>query len=463
MTADSATVPDSKAPAVYMDKKVLPELSRTWLKRLGVFLLFYLLAAGLNVPYMMTHTALSPLDEYSYVDAVDKAQHGIVSLDGQMMGDYAKQASACRGYGTEKNQSAPYIPEPGVPEAICGATDNPPEAFPWNAHTTAGVHSPVYYFVTGWLAKPLQQIFGFDLVVAARLTGTLWLGAGMFAAAYLLRIVGTGKGMAFLLPATGAALPTYRLTTAYITPDAFNLLAGSTVLIATWQYVTGRWKVWPLVALSFFWPIVKMQNAFVVGLALLFLLVVWLRESWQLRQQAVTLEWWKLLRIIGIGIVTVVGALGWSIIHKGIIGATANFSTDPPAHITARGIADSIGVGLYSMYTGFAGESSPFVLLFTILALGALVAIVVFGFKVGKNENSFALVTSVVLLLIGPAVLVAFAVVYGSHVIIQPRYLQIFVPAQLMCLAWCMKQRGSTLAMSVFAVGAYAWAFAVAL
>ena len=93
--------------------------------------LYALVAAVLTVRFMAVHSALSPIDEFTYVDAVDKARRGVVVVNGLKTDQYARQLAACRGVGT--------APETVIYQGTCGPHVPDAQTFV-NGFTPGDVH-----------------------------------------------------------------------------------------------------------------------------------------------------------------------------------------------------------------------------------------------------------------------------------------------------------------------------------
>ena len=104
--------------------------------------------------------------------------------------------------------------------------------------TSADIHSPVYYFVTAGLTTVIQAVSPVDdLLIAARMTGALWLGLGLVALIWLCRELGAGRSASGAVALLVLSVPIVRWTNTYVTPDAMNLLWGSLISIAAFGLV----------------------------------------------------------------------------------------------------------------------------------------------------------------------------------------------------------------------------------
>lgn len=445
---------------------------KPWAKWLAVFFLFLFLFGLLNVRYNAANTALSPIDEYNYVDAVDKASRGIVSHEGATVDQVAQEASACRGFGIMKGK--------GTPEGVCGG-NNSLEDFPWDGHSTAGIHSPVYYFVTAWIAKPIEWLVpSYDLVDAARLTGAFWLAAGATVLCALVSREAGRLSVGIALPLFVCSLPAFRTTTAYITPDALNLLAGASITLAAMRYVRKEWSVWPFLLLSGIFTLVKMQNAFIAAAMWLFLL--WYKIGPR-RQSSANLEggeeipdtvalpigshklsfrrhpsW---LALSALPVVVAAIAVGWNLIRTALsVEANKPPQVDRVADLSLNGLIDSFGDGILIMFRGFFIEQgmSPFVTIALFVSVGALASVAWFrqGDDVLKRRFAEAGIGS--LFLVGPGIYLCFGLLFGSWVPVQTRYVQVLIPIYAVAGAWVTERKSVRVGLWVLAVSAYAFA-----
>ncbi|MEP7762944.1 hypothetical protein [Sanguibacter sp. 25GB23B1] len=234
---------------------------------------FVLLAGVLAAKYIPAHPAMSRADEWVYIDAVDKASHGEITRMGALIDEYSLELISCRGIELFGPMGSPC-------EGPIVQSEYPYEG----GRTSADIHSPVYFFITAWTAKLIMPVLDIsDLLTGARLTGAIWLGLGLAATVALARNLGASRtasaAVAFML--LGSTM--VRWTNTYVTPDAFNILAGALLALAAVKYVRSEWRAWPLLVLSGIAVAIKAQNLFAVGLAALVLLVIavvrWRDES----------------------------------------------------------------------------------------------------------------------------------------------------------------------------------------
>jgi hypothetical protein len=213
----------------------LPDRLDTWLEahRRSAWALTAVLTGVVSVivvvPAAIAPGGLSPVDEYVYVDAVAKADHGELSNVGDKVDGYARQVMACRGViGWQE------------PTETCGMRQVD-ATLPLSGFTSADVHPPTYYFLTAAGSKVVRALgITDDLLIAARLVGALWLMLGMLA----LVALGRAWGARWVVPVwTAVAVGTTPLlvsVSGYLSPDALGLLVGSGVLLAVTQWQRGR-------------------------------------------------------------------------------------------------------------------------------------------------------------------------------------------------------------------------------
>ena len=165
----------------------------------------------------------SPVDELQHADYMIKAAHGELLRRGDTIGPEAVREAACRGI---------VDPNRVVPDC----TTNP-ERPPWLAEQ-AGVNSeeiqpPVFYVVTGVLARGLRAVLGMSsIVTAGRIVGGLWLAAGAAILWVLLGRMEVSTVTRWGVTALVACSPQMLGVAAVINNDVTALVAGGGVLLA---------------------------------------------------------------------------------------------------------------------------------------------------------------------------------------------------------------------------------------
>lgn len=211
--------------------------------------------------------ALSPVDEWVYVDYLFKLPEQGIVHQGEKIGDEALNIMACDGV-------QPY----GPMGPACGSNYSDLSEFPFAGVTSADAYTPVYFAITRVVGDAIHAVTGIDQLTSWRLTGSLWLAltVGLL---YLLmrqwrvpRLVSLGLGLAFI------ASPFAWWTYSYVSTDAPSVAFGIMLLFAAVKFGRGQWSGWWVVLLSTAAVIFKVTNILAVCLAALYLLIVWLLE-----------------------------------------------------------------------------------------------------------------------------------------------------------------------------------------
>lgn len=405
--------------------------------------LYAFVAAALTIRFMAVHTALSPIDEFTYVDAVDKARRGIVVVNGLKTDQYARQLAACRGVGT--------APETVLYQGTCGTHIGDAQTFV-NGFTPGDVHSPVYYFLTAWMSWPVEKLLGVELLTAGRLTSLFWLWVGMIACGVLVRKVGAGWLLVAAMPCLVAAMPVFRGTNAYITPDALNLLAGSLIALAAFSYARGDTGPIPLVALGSVFGLVKLQNVFAVAAAALFL-VLYHVVGTRSRSQSADAQAAEnggvpdlahrragvaALRLAWVLVVPLIFSVAWlsARAHLGHNDPARPTLDPPPTGSVTQYLysMDDALAGVFAGIDGGTGASAPWSIFPSFVLWGVLAAVIataMFDVDTTTLRRSHAWAGLISFIAIGPAMQMMFALVFHAAVIVLPRYVMVLMPMLL--------------------------------
>lgn len=407
-----------------------------WQQWLLVVVGLMLLTTPLVARYAYGHPSLSRADEYVYIDSVDKAMHGEITRQGASVDEYAMDLLACEGielYGPMGDR--------------CGGPYDT-STFPYRGGiTSADIHSPVYYFTTAALTKVVQVVTPVDdLLVAARMTGAIWLALGLAALIALARELGAPRTASAAVALLVLAAPSVRWTNAYVTPDALNLLAGSLIAIAAVRYVRGRWSPWILVGLSALAAAVKAQNSIAAALAALFLLVY-----------AITVadgrSWRRTGRFAAVGVGAVVASLVVQMTYNALRAAWA-IAPAPPMdtseplnlgttflqvksfmHQVVLGPDAGFGPALENVRPGTLPTLTAW-----LLAAG-LIAAAVFAPTLDTIQSRFAQATALAFVTAGPAFYVLIFVMTGRTFGMPDRYGQVMLPAMAAAAALVARRR----------------------
>ncbi|VEI16110.1 hypothetical protein [Actinomyces viscosus] len=428
--------------------------------------LFALISGVLTYRFMVRHLPLSIVDEFQYIDAVNKAQRWDVVLTGDKTDQYARVLAACRGVGfgdpstvIHQGACAPYVPDSDT--FIYG-------------YTSADIHSPAYFFLTGWMSWPLQRLLHMELITAARLTGAVWLWLGMVSLAWMLRRLGARWGVTVALPIAVASMPGFRLTNAYVTPDALNLLAGTLIIASMVLYVRGEWGIWPFIGISIVFSFVKFQNVFCVVAALVFL--GWYVVTVLVRRHLThhgdsddaggdgRLRLPRLWEGIALVVLPLAGSMIWMVIRSHAVAAVVDRPPlDPPANLDGLTVFSSMDDAYQLVFagTGWSGVTSPWSIFPNVLVallVAGTVATAMFDVRADVIERAFARSALLSCTAVGPMTILLFAIVFGASTGVLNRYVMVLIPVLVVPLCGRVTGRVAQGLLGVFAVGALYYA-----
>ena len=211
--------------------------------------------------------ALSPVDEWVYVDYLFKLPVQGIVYEGEKIGKEALVIMSCDGV-------TPYGPM--GPE--CGSSVADLSAFPYKGVTSADAYTPAYFAVTRVVGDVVHTVTGINQLSSWRVTGALWLGLasvllyGLLRQWRIRRPVILGLGLAVI------ASPFAWWTYSYVSTDAPSLAFGILILLAAVKIGRGQWSGWWLPVISTVAVLFKVTNVLGVCLAALYLLILWLLE-----------------------------------------------------------------------------------------------------------------------------------------------------------------------------------------
>jgi hypothetical protein len=304
---------------------------RTKLAWVFTGLLFVLVAIVVVVPAATGSGGVSPLDEYWYADALDKADRGELSNTGDKVDDYARQVMSCRG-----------VIGVTPPSAACGAPQLD-SALPLSGYTAADIHAPTYFFATALGSKVVRTVgLTDDLLIAGRLVGVLWLALGMLALVALGRAWGAGWVMPVLTAIGLGTSPLLISVSGYLSPDALGLLVGAGVLLGVTHWMRGGVPTAVLLPLAMLPAFVKVPFVLAPLFAAVMLLVAAL---------AAQLAWRRAL--VG-GALLVGGAGAGAVLWQLVRGALE--VAEPVLHPAAE---QPVAVSSFASYFGYYLETIP--------------------------------------------------------------------------------------------------------
>jgi hypothetical protein len=405
-------------------------------------LLIFAAVSVLIVLHVVAYQPLSPFDEGVHFDYVIKASEGDIVRRGEKLGEEAMLEIACRGIDLK-----------GLVVPRCDARSFDPEMFPGEGFSSAEVHPPLYYGITGILARGLVATgIAPDMFAASRLVGILWLGLGLL----IIWIIGKELGVATLplalvIASVGAA-PTLLHASATVSNDATGLVAGGLLAWVTLRWEKGSSPLWLLGLVSFLALALKTTNGLAVGLCALYLFI---RPRLSDRSS-------QPRRSNRAGIAVLLGAaalslFAWVVIH-GLLATTVDIPTDDPsgglrlfdvfAQLTVLitpltyGLPTSLlGATAYDAATGILG----------VLMIGATVGPILRG-ELSERWERLAASTGITMLLGGALFALASYAVY-NRVTVSPRYGLSVIPLLAVVLAAAIRTRAVLWGLGVFAAG----------
>jgi hypothetical protein len=357
------------------------------------------------------HVTLSPYDEGQHIDYVDRMLDFEMLRQGDLLGQEALHAWACRG-------------APGLVEPPCDPNPVDPRRYAWGGVNTAHIHPPTYYFLTSLPAR-LYLLAGAEVTAAGRLVGGLWLGGSLLLLWVALGTVGVGNVQRVIVLALVGTSPVVLHSSLTVNPDGTGLLAGSLMILATVGWERRRIPTGGLALAAALVVALKLTNVLAVVASLLYL-VLRSRAPVEARpEDAEEPRPRHAVAAVGLTIGAAASAATWLVVHA----LLARNNTDPQEVLFQ---VDSLQVGkvlsqLWALVTPIDVQyvppflDSPMVLavstLIQLVLVGSVIAIALHVRRIGRAE-AFGLGGAVVMLAGG------IMLVLGNYVLNS----QIFVP-----------------------------------
>jgi hypothetical protein len=399
------------------------------------------------IPYIVVvtllHTrAVSPIDEWVYLDYMQKLPAQGMVHEGEAMSDESLELMACTGV-------SPYGPI--GPPCDDEFTQTEMGEFPNQGLTTASPYTPIYFGVAWATGGVIDLLPGIDLVDGWRLSGALWLLASLVILFRLFRQLGVGRFIGFAVAVAYVSSPYSWWTYSYVSTDAPAVLVGATLLSLAIDLAHGRRVGWLLVAVGIVGTLIKLTNVIGVALALLYLGIVAVRG--RLRREPGT---WRLLwppmLALALG---VAGQLAW--LRLGQALAVGDLRPD-------QGISTSLSIPeLLLQTTNFLPgtiTSSPigayvpnfvFAPLSWLCVVGVIAA--VFTLRARHPTSSLVLAVGAASVIAAPLLAITLQVATGSYFQLPPRYGATLLPGFLLLLALGIRHRGAAGAVGLYAGG----------
>lgn len=423
------------------------------IRPIWVAIVLALVGFGTSTAVTLLHSdALSPLDEWVYVDYLYKVPEQGMVFKGEAIGDEALDAIACDGV-------TPY----GTMGDPCGSEYDYAN-FPFGGVTSADPYPPIFFMVTRFLGDGIGLLAGVDDVTGWRLTGPLWLAATMVAFFALLRswrvhsIAILALGLAFI------GSPFAYWTYSYVSTDAPAFLCGSLLLYLTTRYVRGEVRGWWIVGMAAVAAVFKVTNLLGVGLAALLLLIDALRTAhaagWSFRGRPLVTAGFAGLSLAA----GVVVQGGWLYINEITAVSTER---------AAQGIGRPFGVEeLLAQTTNFlpgtivsnvvlAGSGGQLALPFPGFATAPLSWICIAGvigafFRLAgpwSERSSLVVAVTASAALAGPALAIALQIATSSYFTLPARYGATLLPAFLLMAGLLMRNRWASAIVGLYGLG----------
>ena len=413
-------------------------------------LLIFGTVSVLVVAHVEAYPFVSPFDEGTHFDYVVEASRGGIVRRGEKLGPEAMREIACRGIDFE-----------GIVEPPCDKPRHDPEKFPLEGFSSAEVHPPLYYAITGILARGLVATGAVeDMFTAARLIGILWLGLGLLVMWHAGRELGIGTAPLAAVTLAMAGTPTLLHASATVTNDTTGLVAGGLLVWVTLRWERGRSPLWLVGAIAFMALAFKATNSLAVAVCVVYLL---LRSRRPAGEQAETEAATARNRRVGIAVLVgsmLVSVAAWVVIH-GLI-ATPVVVPIPGAvgELRLLDVVENLTTLITPVSYGLPTDAlgtPPY------WALGGILGVLVLGATVypvlratfSERWERLAGSAGLTMLLGGGAFALVSYFLYGN-VTVSARYGLSLIPVLGVALAAAIKWRPALWALAVFAVGQFA-------
>lgn len=430
-----------------------PDVTRVsrWLAPL-LLIVASLLVGIVHVPQ---HDALSPIDEYVYVDYFDKVLDQGIVRHGEEVGDFARRELGCRGV-----RILMPIADDRCTTAESILSDD--SRFPMAGMTSADIYTPLYFAVTRVLAQPLLWTGLVDSPTqAGRLVGTLWLAAAAIVFFMALRRLRLGRwaaaGITLLIV---GSLPAYWYTT-YVSTDAPTMLVGAAMLFLGIRFVQGAGSGWWLVAAAPIAIWLKFQNFAAIGAVAIVLIIL---SLFGLSTSPPGGRWRALAsdrKVLIAGSTVVAGVLAqlvWVVIREAAsLGVSPEQNTETPftldtmLSLVFKYVSSSgLGVGAAIGAAIVVAWISQWVAVGGVLGLAAVA-------RPGTRRSALAYGTLIMAMLLGPILAVAIRISTGEYFALPERYGLSMYPFFIACAALLVRERrASTAVLAVLGAVSYA-------
>ena len=426
--------------------------------------------------------ALSPLDEYVYVDYLAKVPSEGVVAEGESTGPFAREALVCRG-----NRGVTTV----IPTTCARAGSAPSSIFPMAGKTSADIYTPLYFWVTRALAEPLVWA-GVGLIDAGSYVGAIWLSAGLLLLVFAMRRFRVREAVILGLGLLLVASPAAYWSSTYISTDAPSLAVGAALMLLVARFAMGDRGLWLVPIVSAVGVAFKVQNLGAVAIAALSLILISIyRSVWPSRDTGRGIEAEtradRRLQAAGVGSGGHLRRLGKAVVSRTVLVAVVSVSAGvavqavwlvirahlqvgaPPSQGTAQPLhtsnlvqeslkflqatpLDPTGVD-----NGIAIATAGVVLSWLVLS-GVLGSVAVGRLETAIRPIAWSALT--VALAFGPLLVLGTTLVSGYYFVLPTRYGISMLPA-FMILSGDLFSRRHTLGVLVAVVGFAFWALSL--
>jgi hypothetical protein len=273
---------------------------RAWLKFRWVPVVLTIIALVTMGTTVAGHSrAMSPIDEWVYLDYLQKVPTQGMVFRGEEMTQEALGYMACDGQALQGR----------ISDLTCdGSYDR--QQFPYTGITSADAYTPLFFVPTSLIGYAAHFVTGIDIVAAWRWATSLWLVAGLLMFVALLRLFSVPNLVQFALGLLIIGAPFSYWTYSYVSTDAPSLLMGGLLLYLAVRYLRGEIRPWPLLLASV--AAVALKFPFILGVMLVSLLFVieWIirardesgaqRRVWRtmLQRKNLVLPMWGIIYVV---------------------------------------------------------------------------------------------------------------------------------------------------------------------
>lgn len=402
--------------------------------------------------------ATSPLDEWVFIDYVSKVfEQGFVHV-GERVGEFTNTLMACDG----------VMPGGKFGDCSAGLPANY-AALPYSGLTAAAAYTPAYFFATRLLGLPFQLV-GIDPLTAWRMTGPIWLTAGVLMSIALLRRWNVANRVIWPLMLALIASPFVWWAQSFVSTDAPSIFIGALLLYLATRIRRGEIAPWWFVIAAIIASAFKVTNLVGIGLGVIYLVGSWVADRFIAARSAQTAQLSRpqmmlLVWPIVAGAAATVLQVGWAKFIIATAVSSENVDQGIASPLSKSELATQVFNFLPSVlsYSPFSGHGKDFI--FTPLSW-LLIAGVIGAFFVVKKWNQRTEIVSAILLAsltMAPALAIAVQVAQGSYFQLSPRYGASLIAAFILCTAFILKNRIAQIGLSVYAGGLMLVGIAAAL